>query len=347
MLGRGSAPDENATRLKILISSHHFRPSIGGIETASALLADEFVTLGHEVRVVTQTPGKNDSPFEVSRCPAAGELLRHVTWCDIFWQNNVSLRTLWPAGLIRRPVFITYQTWIRNSQGKIDFAARCKLSFVRFGTSIAISRAIAQQLPFESVVIGNPYDDEVFRNFDRPDRDRNLACVARLVSDKGVDLLIDAVSILRESGIETRVTIVGDGPERPALEAQVHHLKLQTQVEFVGTQTAGELSAIFNRHRILVVPSRWPEPFGIVALEGIACGCAVIGSDQGGLSEAIGPCGVTFPNNNARALAERLADLITNPKRRDALLANAASQLARFKKRNVANVYLELFERAR
>jgi len=333
--------------LKILISSHHFRPSIGGIETASELLAGEFVSLGHEVRIVTQTPGANDLPFEVIRRPAAGELLRHVASCDVFWQNNISLRTLWPAALIRRPVFITHQTWIRNPRGQIDFAARLKLFFARFGRSIAISRAITQQLPFESVVIGNPYDDEVFRNFDWPDRDRDLVCVARLVSDKGVDLFVNALSILREFGIVTEVTIVGDGLERPTLEAQVRDLKLHSCVEFIGRQTASELAASLNRHRILVVPSRWPEPFGIVALEGIACGCAVVGSDRGGLPEAIGPCGVTFPNNDARALAERLADLITNSGRRDGLLANAGSHLARFTKRNVANAYLELFDSAR
>jgi glycogen(starch) synthase len=333
--------------LNILISSHHFRPSIGGIETASELLASEFVTLGHEVRVVTQTPGENDLPFEVHRCPAAGELLRHVRWCDVFWQNNISLRTLWPAALIRRPVFITYQTWITNPRGEIDLAARYKLFFARFARSIAISRAIAEQLPLESVITGNPYDNDVFRKFDWPERDGDLVCVARLVSDKGVDLLIDALSMLRESGIETHVTIVGDGPERPALETQVRDLKLQAHVDFVGSQTAGELAATLNQHRILVVPSRWPEPFGIVALEGIACGCAVVGSDQGGLADAIGPCGVTFRNNDTPALAERLAELITNPERREGLMANAASHLARFTKRNVANAYLELFGSAR
>jgi glycosyltransferase involved in cell wall biosynthesis len=340
-------PDENATALKILISSHHFRPSIGGIETVSELLAHEFVRLGHDVRLVTQTPGETKSSAKVVRCPGPAELLRHVAWCDVFWQNNISLRALWPAALVRRPIFITYQTWVGNPLGDIDSTARFKLFFARFGRSVAISHAIAQQLPFESVVISNPYDDEVFWNFNWPERDRDLVCVGRLVSDKGVDLFVDALSILRESGIETQVTIIGDGPERPALEARVRDLKLQAHVEFVGSQRPSELATALNRHRILVVPSRWPEPFGIVALEGIACGCAVVGSAQGGLPEAIGPCGVTFPNNDTRALAEGLAELITNRERQRALLAHADSHLDRFTKRTVANAYLELFESAR
>ncbi|HAK07451.1 MAG TPA: glycosyl transferase family 1, partial [Spartobacteria bacterium] len=49
--------------MKILLGSHHFSPSIGGIETVSDLLAREFVKLGHEVRVITQTLGENDFPF--------------------------------------------------------------------------------------------------------------------------------------------------------------------------------------------------------------------------------------------------------------------------------------------
>jgi glycogen synthase len=345
--GRGCAPDEKATPLKILISSHDFRPSIGGIETVSELMAGELVALGHEVRIVTQTPGENDVGLEIIRRPAANELLRHVAWCDVFWQNNISLRTVWPAALVRCRVFITHQTWIRNASGTIDFAARLKLMVSRFAKSIAISRAVADQLPFASHIIGNPYDDDVFRNIDVTDRYRDLICVARLVSDKGIDLLIDALSILRESGLGTQVTIVGDGPERFALQAQVRDLKLQARVEFAGSQRGSDLAAILNRHRILVVPSRWPEPFGIVALEAIACGCVVVGSDQGGLPEAIGACGVTFPNNDPRALADRLADLITNEERRRAFLPHADSHLVRFKKRNAATAYLQFFETAR
>jgi len=67
-----------------------------------------------------------------------------------------------------------------------------------------------------------------------------------------------------------------------------------------------------NRHRVLVVPSRWNEPFGIVALEGMACGCLVVGSEGGGLREAIGAAGLTFPNGEALALADCLRKALTD-----------------------------------
>ena len=70
--------------MKILLGSHHFFPSTGGIETVSNLLAREFVALGHEVRVVTQTPGNGDFPFTVVRRPGPLELWRQVRWCNVF-----------------------------------------------------------------------------------------------------------------------------------------------------------------------------------------------------------------------------------------------------------------------
>jgi glycosyltransferase involved in cell wall biosynthesis len=95
-----------------------------------------------------------------------------------------------------------------------------------------------------------------------------------------------------------------------------------------------------------VVPSRWREPFGIVALEGIACGCVVVGSAEGGLAEAIGPCGLTFPNGDAQALANALSRLLENPAECDRLRQNAAAHLARFTPRHVAGLYLDAMKSA-
>jgi glycogen(starch) synthase len=332
--------------LKILLGSHYFFPSTGGIETTTALLAGEFVKLGHEVRVVTQTKGESDFPFPVIRCPGAIELCRQVQWCDVFLQNNISLRTLWPLLFFRRPLFITHQTWITDTQGRVHWQHRLKLFVLRFARSFAISQAIAQQLPTPSRTIGNPYDDEIFKEFQSVDRANTLVFVGRLVSDKGLDVLIDALAVLRESGVKTHLTVVGEGPERARLEKQIAELELQSWVEFVGRQSGLQLAQTLNRHKILVVPSRWREPFGVVALEAIACGCVVVGSEQGGLPEAINSCGMTFPNGDARALADILAALLQNPAQYDGLRRNASSHLARFAKRHVANLYLETINNA-
>jgi glycosyltransferase involved in cell wall biosynthesis len=329
--------------VKILLGSHHFFPSTGGIETVTNLLAREFVGLGHDVRVVTQTAGEGDFPFAVVRRPGPLELLRHVRWCDVFLQNNISLRTLWPLLFVRRPLFIAHQTWITNPAGSTGWQHRLKRFVLRYATSFAISDAIAESLPVPSVRAGNPYDDEVFKDSPTEPRTRELIFVGRLVSDKGARLLLDAMKLL---DAKPHLTIAGDGPERAALEKQAADLQLRSQVDFVGRKHGEELAALLRQHQILVVPSLWQEPFGIVALEGIACGCVVVGSAGGGLAEAIGPCGVTFPNGDAAALAKAVARLLADPNERDRLRQNAPSHLARFTPRHVAGIYLNAMKMA-
>jgi glycogen(starch) synthase len=322
--------------LKILLGSHVFFPSTGGIETATDLLAREFAALGHEVRVVTQSAGGGDFPFEVIRRPGVAELFRQIKWCEVFLQNNISLQTIWPLLLIRRPLFITHQTWI-----SYGWTRPLKLMALRLATNLSISQAVARRLPCASIQVGNPYDDHVFRKFEEDRRSRDLIFVGRLVSDKGTDLFLKALAILQQSGVTATATIVGDGPERRSLEQKAGKLGLEKSVVFPGAKSRSELPEILNQHRVLVVPSLWPEPFGIVALEGIACGCVVAGSADGGLPEAIGPCGLTFPNGDAPALASVLKTLLTEPARIEELRRGRENHLARFTRRHVAALYLQ------
>ena len=141
-------------------------------------------------------------------------------------------------------------------------------------------------------------------------RDLDIVFVGRLVSDKGVTDLIDALGQLGQAGFRPRLSIVGDGPERPAILTRVGELGLGPQVTFTGIKLGSDLARFVARHRVLAVPSRWAEPFGIVALEGIACGCVVVGTSLGGLPEAIGPCGVTVPNADTSAMARALRSLL-------------------------------------
>ena len=64
------------------------------------------------------------------------------------------------------------------------------------------------------------------------------------------------------------------------------------------------------RHQVMVTPSHYEEPFGIVALKELACGCLPLVSERGGLPEAIGNHGSTFPNGDADALAGRLQEIL-------------------------------------
>src|SRR5262249_18638080 len=97
------------------------------------------------------------------------------------------------------------------------------------------------------------------------------------------------------------------------------------------------------KQRFLVVPSLWEEPFGIVALEGLACGCVPIVSRRGGLVEAIGPHGYSFENGDTGGLAQVLAHVLRNPDSRTKL-PGVEAHLANFTARRVAERYVEAFQ---
>jgi glycosyltransferase involved in cell wall biosynthesis len=334
--------------LNILISSHAFAPSLGGIETVSALLAEEFVIMGHSVVIVTQTPGETDlTEFgaAIMRAPSTGQLRGLVKWCDVFWHNNLSLRAVWPALFLRKPVVVTHTgSYCRRPAG-LDLALRTKHALVNRLTSVAISRYVASFFKTRSTIIPNPYDARVFQARVPPsERKSELVFLGRLVSEKGLDLLLESLGRLRQRNLHPRLTVVGSGAEKTQMEQLARKLGLEGQVEFRGAKAGVELADILNEHQILVVPSKYDEPFGVVALEGIACGCAVIASSGGGLPEAIGPCGITFPNGDINALSAALERLLTRLEERERLIDEGPRHLVQFQPRRVAQRYLELFQ---
>ncbi len=326
--------------MKILFSSYAYAPSLGGIETVSALLAREFITAGHEVMLITETPAANAAkgPFPIIRNPTVRQLRQQLGWCDVMLYNNISLRHLVPALLSRKPMLVVHQTWIRKTTGGLGWNDRFKRALLPRAKNVAISRAIADDIATPAEIIGNPYDDQVFKLLPGIARDGDIIFVGRLVSDKGADLLLHAVAELNEP--KPSLTIVGVGPEETNLRQLARELKLE--VTFAGAESGGGLAEMLNRYRIIAIPSRWPEPFGVVALEGIACGCVPIGSEQGGLREAIGPCGLTFANGDIAQLSRRLRELLLDSSRRERLHEAAPAHLQQFRASVVAGRYLEI-----
>jgi len=332
-------PAEAAVR--ILFSSHFFPPGIGGIEEVGGILAHEFTRAGHEVIVITQTREQTGPlPFEVRRAPRPSELPLLTRWSDVVFHNNISLRTAWPLALTRRPWVVAHHTWIARSSDRLALEDRLKLRAIRHARNIAVSNALAASLPVLARVIPNPYREEVFRLANEGTRKGEVICVGRLVSDKGVDVLLEALARVKGRA----VTIVGDGPERAALEALARRLGVEAR--FTGALRGAEIAALLNQHKLLVAPSRWEEPFGIVALEAMACGCVPVVARAGGLPEAVGDAGVIFEKGNATALAECLGGLLGDEPRLAELRLRAPAHLARHRPAGIAAQYLEVIEEA-
>jgi glycosyltransferase involved in cell wall biosynthesis len=217
---------------------------------------------------------------------------------------------------------------------------------LQFATTVPISRAIAGDLTGQFRVVGNPYDAATFRQLPDVKREHDLVFLGRLVFDKGAHLVLEALALLKRHGRRCSLTVVGIGPEEGALRRLVVELDLQDQVHFVGAQAGVELARTLNAHKILVVPSLWQEPFGVVALEGCACGCVVVGSAGGGLPEAIGPCGLTFPNGDPQALADQIERLLSTPALLKTFRAAGAAHVATHTPAAVADAYIEVFQQA-
>lgn len=338
--------DVQGKQMRILLYSPTFYPRVGGLEGMVAMLAEGLALRGHDVRVITTTIGNGAEPFEfpVIRQPKSLQLLQLVRWTDVFFQANVSLKGLWPLLLVRKPYVVAHHSWYRRPDGQIGWRETIKRKLLRLGVNIAASRALAEDNGVPAIVIPNCYADDVFVLMPEIERSRDLAFVGRLVSDKGVIDLLVALVRLRGQGLRPSLTIVGKGPEEDPLRAFVAEHGLNSQVRFVGVVEGHSLAALLNGHRILVVPSRYNEPFGIVALEGIACGCVVVGTAGGGLPEAIGPCGMTVPNGDPAGLADAIKELLENEKFMKRMLEQVEAHLAKHRRERVVTQYLSVLE---
>lgn len=151
---------------------------------------------------------------------------------------------------------------------------------------------------------GSPASDEPF----------TVAYVGRLVPEKGVDLLIDA---LAEMEAPSRLVLIGGGPIRPALEALASRRGLEERVQFAGAMSPMELAEHLRKSHVLALPSRatpvWKEQFGRALVEAMACALPVVGSDSGAIPEVVGDAGLIFPEGDAHALTACLDRLAASP----------------------------------
>ena len=334
--------------MKILFTSHSFHPSLGGIETVSDILARYFVSAGHSVRLITQAIGDAEThkqlyPFSVVRKPSCSELVDCYRWADIIFQNNIEVRQLWPLLFLRRPCVISLHTWVRSIDGQRGWRHRLKLLALRRADRlIACSNAIRLDTESRAMVIGNPYNDGMFRRLSHVARRHAIVFLGRLVSDKGADMLVQAFAALQPT--DWTLTMIGLGPELPRLQALVAELGVNNSVHFLGALQGESLAEVLNQHEILVVPSRWREPFGIVVLEGLACGCVVLTSDGGGLPDAVGPAGVLFRRGEQADLNAKLSQLVADVALRKELRSRADTHLQAFHHEVVCERYLALIQ---
>lgn len=327
--------------MNILIFSTVFYPSVGGIENQTLLLIRNFIEKGHKVKVVTYQ--KQSEPFnycEVFYCPNIFKLIKLFRWCTTFFMPNISLKGIWLM------IFSPRKTWVIshndfssfNENGTINKIKNLANTFA--STNIAVSESVSNHLIKNAVVIRNCYDESNFKVIPHILRRIDFVFLGRLVSQKGVDLLIRACSHLE---IPFSLSIIGDGPEKANLKQLTKNLNLTDYIIFEGTLQGEQLAIQLNKCQVMVIPSMQNEGFGIVALEGLACGCKIIAADAGGLREAVGGHGEIFEMANEIQLYLLLQKFLKNRTSYTLQQDDLSAYLENHSSSSVADKYLQHF----
>ena len=148
----------------------------------------------------------------------------------------------------------------------------------------------------------------------------------RLVPEKGVDLLLEAMAAIADD--RAFLLIIGHGPERERLQAQATRVGIGARVRFAGAVDSLDMSRWLNALDAMVLPSRttrgWSEQFGRVLTESMSCGVPVVGSRTGAIMQVMGSAGLSFAENDVASLASHLRAL-----RDDALLRARLAEAGR------------------
>ncbi|HEX5824268.1 MAG TPA: glycosyltransferase family 4 protein [Candidatus Limnocylindrales bacterium] len=168
-----------------------------------------------------------------------------------------------------------------------------------------------------------------------------LVFVGRVTPEKGI---VDAIKIAERADRPLKIAAkVGPTPAEQAFNEQVFEPALKAagkRVEFLGELSGADRDMLFARSHAVLMPGSWPEPFGLVAIEALACGAPVIARRVGGLEEIIRDGVDGFFGDDVTEMAfmvERVADLD-----RDAI---RASVIDRFSASRMADGYEELYAR--
>ncbi|WP_144790106.1 glycosyltransferase family 4 protein [Corynebacterium singulare] len=330
----------------------------GGVQAHILDLATVFIEQGHDVEVLgpasssTQVPSfvrkggwaipltYNGSVARLAMGPHVGRNIKRFIREGNFdvlhiHEPNSPSYSMAALAMVHGPIVATYHASASSSL-ILTLAKpflRPYLEKIRGGIAVSemARRWQVEQLGGDPVLIPNGVDTSVYarerqqsnaRVWDNGDSEKPVEIVflGRLDEPrKGLDILLEALTLLPD---KVRVTVMGGG-----------HPRTVPGVDFVGRVSDAEKAAILGRADIYVAPNTGGESFGIVLVEAMAAGCAVVASDLEAFaavcnSESEEPAGVLFRNGDATDLARVLEGLVRNPDRR-AALTQAGTQRAR------------------
>jgi glycogen synthase len=309
-------------------------------------------------------------PFRILRNPGMGRLIDAVYSSDVVHVAGPAISPIVLGFLMRKPVVVEhhgFQAVCPNGQllmepagvacpghfmaGRYGYCLGCRpnsnwrsswklwlLTFVRRFLCRRVSVNIVPtqwlggllQLPNTQPI---PHGIEINSagSAFSPSQPFRIIFQGRLVSTKGVSVLLEAAAILQTANRSFEILVVGDGPERETLQNLAQKLRLSTCVHFLGPLAPAALESTLISAGVVVVPSLGGEVFGLVLAENMARGLPIIASDLGAFQEVLGGEGLTFTSGDAKDLANQLSLLMDNPA--------VAAGLARGARKRVSETY--------
>jgi glycosyltransferase involved in cell wall biosynthesis len=173
-----------------------------------------------------------------------------------------------------------------------------------------------------------------------------ILSVCSLDKWKGLDILIRAMAVLRDSGETTPLIVAGEGPERAELQRLIADLGLQQQVQLIGQQARASVTELLHQCALFVLASRF-ETFGIAVLEAMACGRAVVGTAVDGILEIIDDeeNGLVVAPEDSQALAAAIRRLLADAPLRQRLGDAARVRVKdQFQRQRMGESYMHAFQ---
>jgi glycosyltransferase involved in cell wall biosynthesis len=263
-------------------------------------------------------------PDQRSYAKEVARVLRGEALDSVVLSNDPELAVY----LRRRFPTVRVVHWFHNLEVSSDRFRRMYAAdsgIVSMAVSAYLARAVEQVYrltPGRVQVNLNGVDVARFAGAERPERVPVIGFVGRIAVEKGVDVLLDAATVISDRGIAFSLQVTGDTNwgERhrnsylDSIEARITSLRARgVTVNTLGHVTHAELPAALAASDIHVLPSRWDEPCALALLEGMASGQPVVASATGGSPEILAGSGALFSREDPRALAGDLERLLRDP----------------------------------
>ncbi len=374
-----AARSEDET-LKIGIVTSAFYPYPGGVTEHVYHTYRELSRLGHDVRVVTTNFGDDDSPCEDdvirigravsvpangSICPVALDLRMAGQLRRVFDRQRFDVlhlhEPLMPAlclsalGQADVPVVGTFHASNERSLGYRVFWPLLNHRVRRIKRRIAVSNAAqetaSRHFPGEYSIIPNGVDVERFESArpfsERGDGEFKILFVGRMEPRKGAKFLLKAMPAILDAVPNARLVVVGSGPLASYYESRVSE-RCRKHVEFTGFISGDLLARHYASADVFCSPATGGESFGIVLLEAMAAGAAVVASDISGYREVVEAerTGLLVTPGSPGSIAKAMIRLARRSDLMEGLVARAHESVRRYSWSRVTQEILSEYKSA-